>query len=409
MIRPKAEVRFTRAVVVALGTLVALGCGLASCRDVVSGTSLNATQALCSTLQDCYGQDAFSCPELDLAVTNAKDEDVKPFLAGFLGNECSDTCSGALACLDNPVFCAPAEEVCARTENCCGWSEGLTGCKEGACCKNDGVRCDDSGDCCEQNCIAGFCGGYECFLLEAPCTFDAECCTSNCGESGLCERSGCTQLGQPCISQSECCQFPVSEEGEEVPTAICIAKDGATQSTCELITEEECLLTQQPCALPPAPGSTPCCDGLECRQSLDSQFAFCVEPGGCNPTGFDCAVDADCCSLEAVCVLGPTVSICVENLACTKAGQPCDENGECCSGECAAGICQQGSGVVCASVEQSCHSPLQTGPVITDDETCSYLPDVCLSAVLDADVFCRCNSWDTTCVNRYDNCSNPAP
>lgn len=407
MIRTGLTFKLSRAAALVLGACLTLA-GAASCRDVVSGSSLDATQALCSTLQDCYGQERYSCSELDLAVTNANDDDVSSFLTTFVAEDCSAQCSTALNCLDNAVFCVSGAEVCASTENCCDWSRGLTSCKGGSCCKNDGVRCDDSSDCCENNCIGGFCGGYECFENDRPCAFDAECCTSNCTEEGRCDTSSCTQLGQPCISQSECCQLEDPDENGDLPIAICVAKDGASQSTCELVTEEECALAQQPCALEPTPGSTPCCDGLECRPSLDSQFAFCVEPGGCNPNGFDCAVDADCCAPSAVCVLGPNVSICVDNLDCEKAGNSCIDNGECCSGECSAsGFCQQGSGVVCENVERSCHSPLQTGPVITEDETCSYLPDECLSAVLEADVFCRCNSWDTTCVNRYDSCSNP--
>lgn len=407
MTRDRVRGRGVAGAFVAVGvTLSGLGAGLSSCRDVVSGSSLDATRALCSTLQDCYGQEAYSCADLERDVSEARSGDVDPFLRGFVANRCSETCSAALGCLDNPVFCVDSEEACGRTEDCCGWSEGLRDCENDQCCANNGVRCESDEDCCELNCIGEFCGGYACVLLDKPCTYDAECCTSNCGDAGTCERAGCTLLGQPCISQDECCQFEAGENEADVPFVRCVAQEGGG-STCQIFTEEECVQQLGACALPPAPGALSCCEGLECRPSLDSQFAFCVEPGGCNPNGFDCAVDADCCEPTAVCVLGPNVSICVDDLACAKAGSDCAEDAACCSGECAAGLCQQGSGVVCENVESSCHSPLQAGPVIDTDNCAQYLPDACVTAVLEADVFCKCNSWDTTCVNRYDNCSNP--
>jgi hypothetical protein len=382
----------------------ALAVGAGSCRDVVGNEDIDAVGELCSTLTNCYGGTT-SCEVLAQVADQGSASDRGSFLKDFDLEVCLGSCAGSRGCLDVPLFCAGVGEACGPFDSCCDREAGLSECRRDAgvaeCCARDGVRCTSSDDCCDAECSGGYCGGFQCLLVDQACRFNPECCTQRCVD-GACEARDCSALNEACIDTAECCEpTVVTPEGTRIE-CLDAGTDGTTGKTCQLVADQQCFLVGDPCD-PGGGGPVGCCEGLACEVAVVTGEPFCVGgPGGCKVDGFDCAVDADCCD-ERICFLDFVQSYCTAPMGCLKAGTECGGNLDCCSGACFDGVCLQGTGINCSGATTGCHAPTQVGAVIAPD--CGAA-DGCVNAVKEADAFCACTAWDAVCVEAYLACAS---
>lgn len=381
-----------------------LACGCAfviaaasSCRDVVGSNDVDAIQALCSTVGQCY-EGAPSCDDLAGRANDATDDQRRSFLSGLTPATCFDTCAGSRACLDTEMLCLALGADCdPGFDTCCQFTSGTRECSPaGRCCATKGAPCGGDDDCCDLACEGGYCGGQACTVVDAPCRYGFECCTGRC-PNGSCEKLECSLLGDPCFDVAECC--PVGD----LPVGFHLECAGGGQvGTCQAVPDEaSCLPVGAPCASSSASDASKCCEGLSCEVAVVTQESHCVPPE-CRTEGFDCAADADCCG-TLICNLALDVSFCTEPMGCAKADTPCQSGPECCSGVCFGGACLQGSGTPCESTG-TCHSPTETGPALPADCATGSCP-ACIATVRAADVFCACTAWDQLCVEAYESCA----
>lgn len=167
--------------------------------------------------------------------------------------ECHARCTR----LESDAFnCGACGKVCPKGSACCGGECTLV---KG----DDPNNCGGCGTFCEGVCVEGSCKA--CVGITEKCREDDDCCNGVCFD-GICQ---CLKKDEVCKDDSDCCTG-------------------------------NCMNGRCGCASFGTPGCYDCCSG-ECSD---------VACKGCNKTGGECAIDADCCGPDddpkktGICVKG---------------------------------------------------------------------------------------------------------
>ncbi|MEZ4446004.1 MAG: hypothetical protein R3B72_43410 [Polyangiaceae bacterium] len=402
-----SEPRKTLPALLGLLVAVALSIPIASCVNLLSVDGYNAaTQALCGQLDVCFSERYYpGCRETTEGRLAAASEAVRAdWLAFFADNKCLETCVTSRICLDETPVCDAYEAGCGQAEQCCGFSAGTGSCDGTRCCKPDGIACTTTAECCnsDDNCIDGFCGGFECKLAGLKCQDNFECCTKVCFD-GFCDDTTCGPPGSPCERNAQCCSsscvfgpggagFCVDpgcgvigdrcQNDQDCCSAICVTTDVTTgEGVCST---GECLPPDAACD-----GSVDCCDG-EC-----SVEGFCRQV--CSGRDEPCTTNEDCCNETCDTLIG--------TCACSPANAFCADNQDCCNGQCGPdGRCVEDCQPTACS-----HSVCDTGPALTETCPCDIcagnanLPNavnVCVSTICQYPQYahCCCDDWGLDCV-----------
>ncbi len=344
---------------------LALSIVAASCVNTLDLDGFSgATETLCETLQQCFGEDFYpDCvASTDPRLASASSSERQSWLTMFSASGCLATCAAARACLDESPICRTTRDACGQVEACCGFTTGVGECLEGNCCKPNGVPCADDGDCCLGACSvpAGatepHCGGFACQLAGQACETHQECCTEIC-IAGTCSDETCRLNGSECRLNAECCdgQCEASTDngsGEGGPSLgvcvmpACVLDGGRCDSAdvccgayCVTSATGESVCSSDPClpsGIECVPGQGDCCSG-----ACNPNMARCEQL--CNLPGVPCADSADCCDGNCE----PATMAC----GCYPEGSSCMEHTDCCAGACNGGFCGD---VMCPAVGTAC-------------------------------------------------------
>jgi len=240
---------------------------------------------------------------------------------------------------------ALAQESCETIDDC---PDGFT-CEAGICvavggeCKVEGGECTVTENCCDGL----FCTGLVC---SAPCGGEGTACGgegATCCDGFTCENEVCAGVhlcleeGAVCADTQECCVNLFCNLGH------CDGTCSGQENTCG------------------NEGDRPCCDSLECVESL-------CAPVTCSEIGGDCETSDDCCN-ALVCDSGTCF------IPCQAEGAICEISDDCCNGlVCSGGLCSVPCGIegeTCESDDDCCSgSKCHWG---TCKSTCGFPGDAC--------------------------------
>ena len=234
----------------------------------------------------------------------------------------------------------------------------------GKTCAQDNAPCDFDADCCSQVCASdGFCGADNtCAQDDAACNVDTDCCSQLCASDGFCGPDDtCAQDDAPCDFDADCCsQFCASDGFCGVPNE-CVGGSALQVCPARLIATHEVGVTSCPQSLGTVtvrnggdqPFDVECTGGfyLTCALSsatvpaqgeVTAEIAF-----NCSTTeafatlvAFQVVGGADAVDLQAAVVFG---SSCGDGV-CDFAG---DEPTSCPEDCCGDGFCDPGEDAVC--------------------------------------------------------------
>jgi hypothetical protein len=375
---------------VAVGFVATAAAVLAgACRDVVVGDGIDAASELCELLENCYGDEAVfgGCDAFVAMLQDAPASTRQAFLTGLDLEACLASCPAALGCMDASPYCGVAD-ACDAKVDCCGWTVGTSACEGGACCAPQGAACGEETVCCRGECTDGVCGDRPCLKVGELCDEGGSCCSQICRD-GVCAKLDCALVEEACNTPGDCC--PAEEQGYEPGTIVeCL------EGFCVPLLDQPCELEGFPCD-PATPGY--CCPGLDCQDDGLGSFQ-CTGVLGCAEIGSSC-LTAPCCG-NGICNVELGDPICEAQSTCTVDMGPCFGDLECCSTWCEAegtdtpGYCATCNGNACT------HDVCTTGDPLVP-AFCSPIEADCVAQVTDADPWCRCNEWDSICVNGAAN------
>jgi hypothetical protein len=177
-------------------------------------------------------------------------------------------------------------------------------------------------------------GGVAALLLRV----DAEPISAKKKKRKKCKK-GKTKCGRTCIPTAGCCTsgMPGCPAFSACTNGQCVCTQGLRQCGQECIPTAACC-TDAECGAVPCIAHTCDCtgrgDGTACGGGKQCSGGVCAKPPPCT-AGFDsCVVDADCCSVSCLPVLGTKVC------TCSPGGKQC-RGGDCCAGlNCVGFFCQ---------------------------------------------------------------------
>lgn len=405
---------------------------------------IGATESLCETLRQCFGDDYYpTCLAVaDERLAGASPAEREAWLTALEQADCDATCEAARGCLDEPPVCGSLSQACGQQEQCCGFTVGTGSCQSGGCCKPDGIACESGAECCEGSCspAAGmsgtYCGGYACLEAGATCTEHFDCCTEICID-GRCSDTTCLPAGSDCTLNAQCCAGECSlaelATGAEA-SGTCVEprcrKDGTpceTAATCcgsfcvtsmggiSVCSQNQCLPANVACE----PGANECCG--TCDAVTKRCVALCGGPddpctkdgdccdGNCNEDAGTCGCYADgsFCEEHAECCDGNCANSVCGAVVCPPAGSACDPNDDPCCDGCELDARDATLGTTCCAPNGCSHTVCVKGGPLSEVCPCPECgsdgangdADQCIAGICAELPHCCCFEWDRECVD----------
>lgn len=299
----------------------------------------------------------------------------------------SNTCQGAShSCEDGAAVC------CADSGGSkqCGTSPNGVN----VCCNAKGTTCSSSAQCCTGSCKitvgnTGVCSGRP---PGSACTSAAQCDTNeDCERNGVpvtggnpgvcCNPSASASLD--CTTDSDCCTGVCSEVSDDVfkctcaPAGVHCARDNdccsgnsCVNGTCTAVCKGE----NVGCS-----NNTECCNGVCCAATNGPPT--CKSVCSCNPVGFMCLGNEDCCKGTQCCSNFAGGPVCKTACLCGGENVACASNSDCCVGSvcCAAKgfVCTTDCSSTCKPANAACTHGSGTAECCAGT-TCCELTDTCL-------------------------------